>query len=223
MSTPISTYMSVVLPCLLVQRRARATVSHLPTWLPELPCILAALAARTHPRPGGGGGAMPHVRSPSLRMFTELLSDSVSSCFDSRPCPSGCSRRSRVIVRQGLRSGVDVGCQRVPLADDDAEDAGDALQRHRIEGEHGQSTVVLVCHPRGRRRPSRHWPWGPRDLQRMSLPILPLSSSSSVRRHSRSAVPTTSSASASSTRAYQSPGRCGPERHPITGRRALES
>ena len=170
---------------------------------------------------------MPHVRSPSLRMFTELLSDPVPSALTADPVPPGAqvvgaSSIDRISLRIAHAEQVRCEWQQVRLADDDAEDTGDALQRHRIEGEHGQSAVVLVCHPRGRRRPSRHWPWGPRDLQRMSLPIFPLSSSSSVRRHSRSAVPTTSSASATSTRAYQIPGRCGPERHPITGRRALE-
>ena len=47
-STPISTYMSAVLPCRLVQRRARATVSHFLIWVPELACIFAALATHTY-------------------------------------------------------------------------------------------------------------------------------------------------------------------------------
>ena len=64
---------------------------------------------------------------------------------DSGLCPTGCSRRLRVLVRLGLRplSKCACGSQRVPLADIDAEDAGDALSPYHGEGECDQSTVVL--------------------------------------------------------------------------------
>ena len=34
------------------------------------------------------------------------------------------------------------GSQRVPLVDDDGEDAGDALGPYHVEGEHSQSAIV---------------------------------------------------------------------------------
>ena len=63
------------------QQRARATVSHFLTWLPELACTFVALAGYTHRLPVGGAGATASVRSPSARAraFTNPLPDSVSA------------------------------------------------------------------------------------------------------------------------------------------------
>ena len=77
------------------------------------------------------------------------------------------------------------------LADDDAEDAGHALRPRHVEGERGQFTVVRAVDEE--LLDIGHGVAEIRD-ERSSL-ISPLSSSSSVRRHSRPAVPPTSSAS----------------------------
>ena len=99
---PLSpTYMSVILPYCPIQRRARATVSHFLTWLPELPCIFVALAEHAF-WPRGGSGATPHVRSPSLRMSKTPPPDSASSPLPADICPSGCSSCSCIIVGPGL-------------------------------------------------------------------------------------------------------------------------
>ena len=83
------------------------------------------------------------------------------------------------------------GNKRDWLADDDAEDAGHALRPRHAEGERGQFTVVRAVDEE--LLDIGHGVAEIRDERSSS--ILPLSSSASVRRHSRSAVPTTSSAS----------------------------
>ena len=77
-STPIFTYACVLLPCRLVHRRARATVSHLFAWLAEL--AFAAFWRPTYRVPVGGAGATPPVRSPAPRAsaFTNPLPCSAS-------------------------------------------------------------------------------------------------------------------------------------------------
>ena len=220
---PITTYMSVVLPCRSVQRRAHATVSHYLTWLPELPCIFAALAEHAF-WPGRAAGATSHVRSPSFRMSKTPPPDSASFALAADSVPPGAqvvraSSLDLVSLRTLTLSRCGGGSQRVRLADDDAEDAGAALGPWYAQWERGEFAVVPAV--------DEELPicGVPEICDQRPSPISPLLSSSSVLRHSRSAVPPTSSAGSTTGQHPLLIGihRCGPERHPITGRSVLES
>ena len=141
--------MSVVLPRRLVQRRARATVSHFFAWILGLPCFHVALAGHTYRWPVGGAGATPPIRfpPPHARVSTTPLPDSDSSppTVDPVLLDAQVDRASSldwVSTGSLMLSPCACGSQRVQLADDDAEDTGDVLGPYHVEGERGQSAVV---------------------------------------------------------------------------------
>ena len=186
--------MSVVLPRRLVQRRARATVSHFFAWILGLPCFHVALAGHTYRWPVGGAGATPPIRfpPPHARVSTTPLPDSDSSPptadtvlpgaqVDRAPSLDWVSTGSLML------SPCACGSQRVQLADDDGEDAGNALGPYDARCERGEFSVVRAI--------DEELPVHgvPEICDECSFPTSPLSCSSGFR-HSRSAVPTTSSA-----------------------------
>ena len=135
--------MSVVLPCRLVQRRARATLPHSYVATAEVACTSIALARHTYHWRGGGAGATPSIRSPTPRVFTTPLADSVSSPPTANSVLPGAqvdraSSLDWISTGSLMLSPCACGSQRVQLADDDAEDAGATLAPYHVEGERDQ-------------------------------------------------------------------------------------